>query len=90
MAFKLNTAVVVPAAAGQWEKASAFINVFINTPNGKKKIGALPLRESKAFEAALIKRLSKDDQAIEAMADVLEIDFQMVNTAPIPEDSLGF
>lgn len=92
MAFKSNAAkaaVIVPAT-NNWEKAAAFINVTLNTPNGKKKVGALPLRLSKLFEAALIERLSKDDAAIEAMIPHLEFDFQLVNSDPIPADALGF
>lgn len=92
MAFKSNAAkaaVVVPAST-QWEKAVAFINVSINTPNGKRKIGALPLKASKAFEAALVERLSGDEDAIKKMVPLLEFDFQLVNSDPIEADALGF
>lgn len=93
MAFKSSKAAVLvsPSNAGNnWEKATAFINVFIATPTGKRKVGSIALRESKTFEAALIKRLSADDEAIGKMKDVLELDFQLVNNDPIPTESLGF
>ena len=92
MALKTNTAVIVPSSNNQsWEKASAFINVSVRKPDGsKRKVGALPLRQSKAYEAALITRLSEDPSAIEKMADVLEIDFQLVSNEPLSADALGF
>ena len=93
MAFKkpnADQATVVVHAATRWEKAVAFINVSINTSNGKRKIGALPLKASKAFEAALVERLSGDEEAIAKMVPLLEFDFQLVNSDPIQADDLGF
>ena len=86
----LNFNAPATATANAFEKATAFINCYIETPTGKRKVGALPLKASKPFEAALIERLSKDDNAIEAMMDVIQLDFQLVNNEPVAQDSLGF
>lgn len=68
-------------------KAQAFINLYIPTADGtRRKVGAIALRDSKAFEAALIARL-QEDGAVQALADVLEIDFQMADK---PVASVGF
>lgn len=87
LAFNAPTAA---AAANAFEKAAAFINVYITTPTGKRKVGALPLRQSRPFEAALIERLAKDEDATEAMMGVLELDFQLVKNEPVAQDALGF
>lgn len=68
-------------------KAQAFINIWVGGANGtRKKIGSIPLRENKSFEAALIKRL-QEDGAVEAMIQALEIDFQMADK---PVSDVGF
>lgn len=70
----------------QW-KAQAFINIWVAGTNGtRKKIGSIPLRENKAYEAALIKRL-QEEGAVEAMTEALEIDFQMADK---PVSDVGF
>ena len=67
-------------------KAQAFLNFWVGGPNGRKKIGSIPLREAKAFEAALIKRL-QEEGSIEALMEALEIDFQMADK---PVSDVGF
>lgn len=60
-------------------KATAFLNLYVHGQNGqRRKIGAIALRDSKPFEAALIKRLAEEG-AIEALMAALEIDFQMAD-----------
>ena len=91
MAYNHPAAVFVPSSASAgFEKASAFINLWVNTPTGRRKIGAVPLRNSKPKEAALIARLSESEDAIEKMLEVLELDFQLVSDKPVPTDSFGF
>ena len=88
-----SAAVATPVVAGTFEKAAAFINLYLpskTAPSGRTKIGAIPLREGKAFEAALIERLSSDPEAIKAMLSVLIVDFQAVSNEPVKADALGF
>lgn len=58
-------------------KAQAFINLYIPTPEGgKRKLGSIPLKESKDFEAALIARL-QEEGAVDALKGALIVDFQL-------------
>ena len=60
-------------------KAQAFVNLYVPTPEGgKRKIGSIALKDSKPFEAALIKRL-QEEGGLEAMKDALIVDFQMAD-----------
>lgn len=70
-------------------KATAFINLYVPTPDGqsRRKIGAIALRDSKKLDAALIKRLLEDG-GVQALADNLQIDFQMADSGE--ETELGF
>ena len=70
-------------------KATAFINLYVPTADGqsRRKIGAIALRDSKKLDAALIKRLLEDG-GVQALADNLQIDFQMADSGE--ETELGF
>jgi hypothetical protein len=60
-------------------KAQAFINIYIPTPDGgKRKLGSIPLKDSKQFDAKMIERL-KEEGGLEALHDALIIDFQMAD-----------
>ena len=60
-------------------KAQAFVNLYVPTPEGgKRKIGTIALKDSKTFEAALIKRL-QEEGGLEALKDALIVDFQMAD-----------
>ncbi len=62
----------------QW-KATAFLNVFVNVGEGnKRKIVGIPLKESKAFEAALIERL-KQEGGVEAFAENVSFTFELAD-----------
>lgn len=87
MAFNNAPAETNTAANNDKWKAQAFINIWVGGANGsRKKIGSIPLRDNKMFEAALIKRL-QEEGAVEAMMDALEIDFQMADK---PVSDVGF
>ena len=69
-------------------KAQAFINLYVPTPDGgRRKIGALALKESKPYEAALIERL-QSEEGMQAFIDALQCDFQMATSDVKPV--LGF
>lgn len=70
-------------------KAIAFINLYVPTADGqsRRKVGAIALRDSKKLDAALIKRL-QEDGGVQALADVLQIDFQLADSGDATE--LGF
>lgn len=69
-------------------KAQAFVNIYVPTPDGgRRKIGALALKDSKPFEAALIERLNSDE-GMQAFVDAVQFDFQMATSDVKPV--LGF
>lgn len=70
-------------------KAQAFLNLYVPTPDGgKRKLGSIPLRESKAFEKAIIERL-KQEGALEALTQALILDFQLADKEVSTSD-VGF
>ncbi len=76
------------ASNDNW-KAQAFVNFYIPTPDGgRRKLGSIPLRETKAFEKAMIERL-KQEGAVEALAQAIEIDFQLADKE-VKVSDIGF
>lgn len=75
-----------------WEKAAGFINLYLPKPDGgRRKLGSIPLKLSNVFEAALVERLSKDPEAIQALLAALEIDFRAIDQEQDPSKvDLGF
>lgn len=59
-------------------RAQGFINLYVKVGEGKRKVGSIPLKESKAFERALLERLQQEG-GVEAFAANLEIDFQIAD-----------
>lgn len=59
-------------------RAQGFINLYVKVGEGKRKVGSIPLKESKAFERALLERLQQEG-GVEAFAANLEIDFQLAD-----------
>tara|TARA_B100001559_G_C16478504_1_gene612578 strand:+ start:1514 stop:1786 length:273 start_codon:yes stop_codon:yes gene_type:complete len=90
MAFNSNARNNQPAVANDNWKAQGFINIYLPTPDGgRRKIGSIALKESKAYEAALLKRLSTDPLAIQKMAEAIQLDFQLADKE-VKENELGF
>lgn len=77
-----------PAVNDSW-KAQAFLNIYLPKPGaegGRIKIGALPLKAARKFDAKIIDRLSAGGpEALAAMSKVLELDFQLVDGNEAPE-----
>lgn len=77
-----------PAGNDNW-KAQAFLNIYLPKPGsegGRIKIGALPLKTNRKFDAKMIERLSTGGpEALAAMAKVVEWDFQLADGTEAPE-----
>lgn len=88
MAF--NTAAADNSASrNNFEKAAGFLNFYLpKADGGRHKIGAIPLKDSKAYDKAMLERLSADPESLEKMMDILVVDFQLatkeVTTADLP------
>lgn len=93
MSFRFNTPSTAAASSSvtsqeQW-KAQAFLNLWIRKSDGTRtKVGAIPLKETRNFDRALISRLQQDG-ALEAMMNSLELDFQMADK-PVGSVDVGF
>ena len=70
-------------------RATAFLNISFEAEDGKRrKLGAIKLHDSKAFERAVIERLQQEG-AVEALQGKIIIDFQMANKE-VSADAVGF
>lgn len=83
MAFNSgNTAPVAAPTNDSW-KAQAFLNLYVPKPGvegGRIKIGAIPLKSAKKFDAKMIERLSSGGpEALQAFANCVEWDFNLVD-----------
>ena len=60
-------------------KAQAFVNIWMPTADGgRRKVGSLPLKDSRAWDAVAIQRLQTGgEDALRAFASAIEFDFQM-------------
>ena len=83
-------AAVVQVADDSW-KATAFLNIYVNQPDGtRRKLGALNLKDSKSFDKAVIARLTEGGpDAIAALLKVLAIDFVRADVET-PVAAVGF
>ncbi len=62
---------------GNW-KADAFLNIYVPTKAGKRRrLIAVPLKQSRPRDAALIERLKANPDDVEALQAVLELEFHM-------------
>ncbi len=65
-----------PAQSDDW-KAQAFINLYLPNQDGKRtKLGAIPLKASKANEAKLMEWLAADPTRAEQLAKALIVEFR--------------
>lgn len=90
MAFSFNTpsSSTSTQQSADW-KATAFLNIWIRRADGSRaKVGAIPLKDSRNFDKALIQRLQQED-GVDALTKALELDFQMADK-PASEVNVGF
>jgi hypothetical protein len=48
------------------------------------------MKDDNAYEVALMERLGSDPEAINKMAEVIQLDYRAVSDAPVDPKSLGF
>lgn len=77
-------------------KSQGFVNIYLESKDAegkvvsRRKIGAIPLKDSKPYEAALLSRLTKGgDDALKAMKEVMVLDFQRTDK-DVKEKDLPF
>ena len=88
MAFNTNTNTAAAAQSNDNWKADAFLNLYIDRPDGSTiKVGAVSFKNTKKTDAAMIKRL-QEEGALQAFANAVRFDFRMVTDEPIAD--IGF
>ena len=86
MAFNTNTAAAPTQQNDNW-KAQGFLNLYLPAKDGKRmKLGAIPLKESKASEKAMLAWLNEDPTRVAIILAKLEIEYKSAT----PADGSGF
>ena len=80
---RFNTNTAAAQVNDDW-KAQAFLNVWLPTKGGgKRKVGAIALKTSRAGDAQLIEFLtSGGEDALRSLVNKLEFDFQLSGGNP--------
>jgi len=86
MAFQSNAQPANNPSNETW-KAQGFLNFYLPAKNGaRKKLGAIPLKESRTSDKALLAWLNEDPSRVATILSKLEIEFQ----SALPADTSGF
>jgi hypothetical protein len=86
MTFRPATAAASTPASEAW-KAQGFLNFYLPAKNGaRKKLGAIPLKESRASERDLLNWLNEDPSRVQVILSKLELEYQ----SALPADTAGF
>lgn len=89
MAFSTSNATRNNQASDNNEswKAQGFLNLYLPGKDGsKRKLGAIPLKEAKPAEKALLTWLNEDPSRVAALLSKMEIVYQPAT----PADTAGF
>ena len=78
MAFATSSAAPAqPSTNNESWKAQGFLNLYLPAKNGqRRKLGAIPLKESKANEKQLLAWLNEDPSRVTQILAKLEIEYQ--------------
>lgn len=78
MAFHTNTAAASTSSNDSW-KAQGFLNLYLpskDAKGGRRKLGAIPLKDSKPAEKALMEWLNEDPSRVSVIMDKIIIEYQ--------------
>lgn len=81
MAFRSNTSSMPAPANDNW-KAQGFLNLYLpakDAKGGRRKLGAIPLKESKPAEKMLLDWLNEDPTRVAAIMSKLVIEYQVAD-----------
>lgn len=88
MAFNTNTNTASAPSNDSW-KAQGFLNLYLPSKDGKggrRKLGAIPLKEAKPAEKQLMEWLNEDPARVSVIMSKLVIEYQSAAGA----DTAGF
>lgn len=83
MAFNTNTASAAATVNDSW-KAQGFLNLYLpskDAKGGRRKLGAIPLKDSKPAEKALMGWLNEDPTRVSVILSKLVIEYQSATGA---------
>ena len=82
MAFATSSAAPAqPSTNNESWKAQGFLNFYLPAKNGqRRKLGAIPLKESKANEKRLLAWLNEDPSRVTQILAKLEIEYQSADS----------
>jgi hypothetical protein len=87
MAFQSAVTNAAATPSNENWKAQGFLNFYLPAKNGgRKKLGAIPLKESKGNEKQLLAWLNEDPARVAQILSKLEIEYQ----SALPADTAGF
>ena len=88
MAFATSSAAPAqPSTNNESWKAQGFLNFYLPAKNGqRRKLGAIPLKESKANEKQLLAWLNEDPSRVTQILAKLELEYQ----SAAPNDEHAF
>ncbi len=87
MAFDRNTVSAAQVTQNDSWKAQGFLNLYLPTKDGKRtKLGAIPLKESKANEKAMLAWLNEDPTRVATILSKLVIEYKSAT----PAEGSGF
>lgn len=78
MAFNTNTATASTQSNDSW-KAQGFLNLYLPSKDGKggrRKLGAIPLKDAKPAEKQLMAWLNEDSSRVSVIMSKLVIEYQ--------------
>lgn len=76
MAFTTETTKPAAQTNDNW-KAQGFLNFYLPTQDGgRKKLGAIPLKEAKPNEKTLLAWLNEDPARVQSLMNKLEVEYQ--------------
>lgn len=88
MAFNTNTSSAAATVNDSW-KAQGFLNLYLplkDAKGGRRKLGAIPLKDSKPAEKQLMEWLNEDPTRVSVILSKLVIEYQSAAGA----DTAGF
>lgn len=67
-------------------KADGFINMYLPTKNGRRKVGYIPLKGTRALDAYILERLQAGgEEALKAFVEAIQIEY---SSGEADEDNL--
>lgn len=77
MAFDTSSAAAQSSTTNENWKAQGFLNFYLPAKNGqRRKLGAIPLKESKVNEKQLLAWLNEDPSRVAQILAKLELEYQ--------------